>query len=62
MDKNFGWICPKCKKVISPYEVGCPYCNEKPQVVYRTKDENTILDKTDIYMREGYGLPPMDKI
>ena len=23
---KFGWICPKCERVISPFVEHCPYC------------------------------------
>lgn len=24
---QYGWICPKCGRVISPFNAVCPYCS-----------------------------------
>ena len=25
---NYGWICPKCGRVYSPFTMMCPYCKD----------------------------------
>lgn len=30
---TFGWICPKCGRVLSPYTPSCP-CNEKWEITF----------------------------
>lgn len=25
---NYGWICPKCGRVFSPFTMMCPYCKD----------------------------------
>lgn len=47
--KSTGWICPRCKRAISPFMVFCPFCTERaeeerPQVLEsREKEETTIF-------------------
>lgn len=25
---NYGWVCPKCGRVYSPFTMMCPYCKD----------------------------------
>lgn len=40
---NYGWICPKCGRVFSPFTMMCPYCNNGDNVVtYTTTNTEKI--------------------
>ncbi len=29
---NYGWICPKCGRVLAPHVNSCPYCSESTTI------------------------------
>lgn len=31
---SYGWICPKCGRVYSPFTMMCPYCKDNNEVIY----------------------------
>lgn len=46
-DKNrFGWICPKCKIVISPDFIFCPVCSNKDE----NEQENEFFSEDFFYL------------
>jgi hypothetical protein len=59
---NYGWICPKCGRVYSPFTFGCDYCNNneiKPDPCIITPPWESDYSKyksevgTDIHISPG---------
>lgn len=49
ISNNYGWICPKCGKVMSPNESECLYCNKDVGYCNSLYDNNlsSIVDYLD---------------
>ncbi len=43
LDKNTGWVCPKCGNVYSPFVNKCPNCS------VNNNDKADMEDSTDKY-------------
>jgi ribosomal protein L37AE/L43A len=44
----YGWICPKCGAVMSPYESFCPNCTQRNWEVTCTTGTNNIKSNFDV--------------
>jgi hypothetical protein len=51
-DTLFGWVCPICKTVVSPYEKTC--VNGCKKVVKKTYRINYLCTDLDTYINEKY--------
>jgi hypothetical protein len=41
--KKEGWVCPKCKSVVSPNVTLCPNCEKKPVEESKTDTRQVLL-------------------
>jgi len=50
-NNNEGWVCPKCKTVLSPLVITCPFC--KPETKSTSTHEGTMMFKGKTILMEG---------
>ena len=45
-NENYGWECPRCRHILSPYMVWCPFCEKETYTTDSTSTEEYHLNNT----------------
>lgn len=61
-DQQFGWVCPKCGRVMAPQIIECLYCNkqfntiiENPQYINTDYTKSVSITGENVQQVSKYG-------